>query len=575
MGYLRDEFKPDSYFKQKLKNEYKEIKDRERIKKKRKFRDIRQRYIPLSKRKGAFVFDGKKSQGDIKLDRIFKMLDKLYRSPQQKIFHKSFLASFLRIIYKDDYDKEKHRVCAKYGFESRKQQVLVCAPRRMGKTFSVAFLVVVVSIVLSGQEISIFSPGKRQSVNLMNHIANFFDKLGETDRILKRNEEKILVRSEDGKTSIINGYPSAVKTLKGVSGTIVILEEMAVIDPRVLYEVVVPLHQIDITSIIGISTITEEHNFFNKYLDKRDSNGELLFAVHRIYLACKPCRDAGIAEKCNHNSFLLPQWSSARKRKIINCIMSDQTELLNREIGGIANALHERAFPSNFVNELEKRKPHFASKSNYYPYVFISIDPNAAGRNSDFAITTSIRYNGITVIVGLETFASKSARENHNLIVRHVKELEKGYFKKSLKVFIIESNLGLESEHINSMLKNNLTNYLVMSEKQEQGAKIGFRTDNAVKTRSVELLREKLIDGSINLVDEKQLVCVSHDVKRIKHILFEQMREFSQIIKEHDIDKPRKYWSGKQAGKDDLIITVLLNVWWTKFFFTNYTNYVK
>jgi hypothetical protein len=574
---LRTDLGDDGEFSKKLKQYYIDAKENERKIKAKQFRSIKDRYKPPQRRSGAFVFDGKKCRGDQLLDMIYKMLDKLYRSPQQKQFHQSFLASFLRIIYGEDYDKEKHRVCCKYGFESRKQQVLVCAPRRMGKTWSVAYLVVVTAIVLSGVEISIFSPGKRQSVALMNHIYNFVKKLGETDRVIKRNEEKMIMRSIDGKESIINAYPSAVKTLKGVSGTIVILEEMAVIDPRVLFEVVVPLLQIDITSLIGISTITDEYNFMTKYLEKKDKNGEPLFAVHRIYLACKRCREAGLAAQCNHNAYLLPQWSSPRKRKIINCIMEDQEDLLNREIGGIENALHEKAFPPSFIKDLEERTPYIAKDSIYYPQIFIAIDPNGAGKSSDFAITSMVRINGTFVIIGMESFASKSAQENHGLIIRHLSKLESlSMFRNSLKVFILESNLGLESEHIKSMLeRQGVRNYLVMSEQEGEGAKVGFRTTNAMKTQAVEMFREKLIDGSMNIIDSRQLVCVSNDAKRIRNVLFSQMRDFAEILKEHDIEKPKKYWSGKGAGKDDLIITVLLCVYWSRFFYKRYVNHVK
>jgi hypothetical protein len=53
------------------------------------------------------------------------------------------------------------------------------------------------------------------------------------------------------------------------------------------------------------------------------------------------------------------------------------------------------------------------------------------------------------------------------------------------------------------------------------------------------------------------------------------MRDFAEILKEHDIEKPKKYWSGKGAGKDDLIITVLLCVYWSRFFYKRYVNHVK
>lgn len=575
---LREDFQENSEFLKQLLDRYDEILVEEKKKKKKKFRSIKARYTPPSKREGSFILDGRKCRGDQILEKIYQYLNKLYRSPQQKQFHQSFLASILRIIYGKDYEKEKHRISMQYKFPSRKQQVLVCAPRRMGKTWSVAFLIVVISIFLSDEIIAVFSPGKRQSVALMNHTYNFFKKLNETDRVIKRNEETIVTRTVDGRECVINGYPSAVKTLKGVSGTIVILEEMAVIDPRVLFEVVVPLHQIDKTSIIGISTITDEHNFMTKYLEKKDKNGELLFAVHRIYLACQSCRENGKAASCSHQSYLLPMWSSPRKRKIINCMMEDQEDLLNREIGGIANSLHEKAFPYQFVKALEEKKPYYAKSTHYFPHIFISIDPNGCGDKSDFAITSMIIENGQYIIVGLESFHSKTAEDNHHAVLKHLYALEqKPMFRHSLKVFIIERNFGLEAEHMATMLRRRgVQNYLVMNEQFGDDAKVGFWTSHSMKAQAVERVREKLFEGSLHLIDDCQLTTVmSHSKKVVKELLFEQMKNFSIVLKENEIDKPQKKLSGKLAGKDDLVITLMLNIYWCKYLYTKYPSYVK
>jgi len=504
--------------------------------------------------------------GDAMLDEVNRYLDRLYRSPQQRDFHQAFLASCLRIIYGDAYKRERHRVMVKYGFESKKQQVLVCAPRRMGKTFATAFFCIAMAIVKSGIELSIFSPGKRQSVALMGHIFDFMRRLGETDRIIRKNEEKLVLRAADGGESKINAFPSAVRTLKGVSGTVVILEEMAQIPPEVLFEVVVPLHQLDVTCVIGISTITDENNFMTRYLSKKDKNGEPLFAVKRIYLACEPCRAADRAAACNHNSHLLPDWSSARKRKIINCIMEGQEELLSREIGGVASSLHSKAFLPRAVTALAERPRESISDRRDYPRVFVAIDPNGAGKDSDFAMLTLLRHEGLFIVIGLESFTSRSAMENHALVVRHVRALETHpKFAGALKVFIIESNLGLESEHLATMLKDNVSNYLVMNERED--ARTGFQTTNTMKTLAVEAIRERLADGALRIAEESDMVCVSDSYATSVGVLLEQMRSFSEVLRESDVRKPKKFYSGKGAGKDDLVIALLLGVLWSGFFF--------
>lgn len=543
-----------------------------------KYKNIINRYVPPSIKRNneiSLVNQDSSHPGDEVLDSINLYLNKLYRSPQQISFHQAFLASCLRIIYGEDYDKEKHRVMAKYKFKSRKQQVLVCAPRRMGKTFSTAFFCIVFAIIISEVELSIFSPGKRQSVALMGHIVDFMNKLGEGDRIVRRNEEKLQIRSIDGKISKINAYPSAVRTLKGVSGTVVILEEMAQIPPEVLFEVVVPLHQIDITSVIGISTITDENNFMTKYLNQKDAHGESLFAVEQIWLACKPCRDKGLAHKCNHNNYLLPNWSSPRKRKIINNIMKGQEELLAREIGGVASALHQKAFPIKYIDKFKALPPFHLPYDITYDHIFHAIDPNGAGKSSDYAIVSMIRSNGQFVLVGIESFPSKTALENDQLLVTHVNNLRNDpRFSTARSIFIIESNLGLESERIAYMLSENVSNFVIMDERDD-GTHTGFRTTNHMKAMAVETLRERILDNSLRFADEDTMITVTRSYETSTALLIDQMREFAEVLKESSTDKPKKFYSGKGAGKDDTIMALLLMIHWCGFWYKSpkYSHY--
>jgi hypothetical protein len=542
-----------------------------------KYKSIFDRYVPPSiarKDEESLVNNSSDHPGDKIIDSINRFLNKLYRSPQQKQFHQAFLASCLRIIYRDDFDKEKHRVMAKYKFKSRKQQVLVCAPRRMGKTFSTAFFCIVFAIILSEVELSIFSPGKRQSVALMGVIVDFMKKLGEGDRIVRRNEEKLQIRSLDGRISKVNAYPSAVKTLKGVSGTVVILEEMAQIPPEVLFEVVVPLHQIDITSVIGISTITDENNFMTKYLKQKDAHGEPLFAVEQIWLACKPCRDKGIAHKCNHKSHLLPNWSSARKRKIINQIMKNQEEMLAREIGGVASALHQKAFPIKFVNKFKSLPPYKLTYDMTYDHIFHAIDPNGAGKSSDYAIISMIRVNGQSIIIGIESFPSKTALENDNFLVNHINRLRlDSRFEMARSVIIVESNLGLESDRISYMLEENLTNYVFMDERNDESHR-GFRTTQNMKTMAVETIRERILDNSLRIADEETLVS-ARGYDTAVAILIDQMSEFAEMLKTNDVDKPKKSYSGKANGRDDVIMALLIMMHWCSFWYKSpkYAHY--
>jgi hypothetical protein len=58
-----------------------------------------------------------------------------------------------------------------------------------------------------------------------------------------------------------------------------------------VYEVVVPLLQLDVTTFIGVSTITTEDNLMTKYMELKDANGDPIFEVKRMYLICPTCME--------------------------------------------------------------------------------------------------------------------------------------------------------------------------------------------------------------------------------------------------------------------------------------------
>jgi hypothetical protein len=55
-------------------------------------------------------------------------------------------------------------------------------------------------------------------------------------------------------------------TTKGTGGDIIILEEAAYVDPQFFYETVAPLLCVGTTTLIGISTLTSEINFYSECL---------------------------------------------------------------------------------------------------------------------------------------------------------------------------------------------------------------------------------------------------------------------------------------------------------------------
>lgn len=76
-------------------------------------------------------------------------------------------------------------------------------------------------------------------------------------------------------------------------------------DMGVFYEVVVPLMEMDRTSLICISTVLSSDNFYSKLLGLKDERGRDFFKKFEFYLACKACMAAGTASTCTHKQVIL------------------------------------------------------------------------------------------------------------------------------------------------------------------------------------------------------------------------------------------------------------------------------
>jgi hypothetical protein len=99
-----------------------------------------------------------------------------------------------------------------------------------------------------------------------------------------------------------------ISTTKGTGGDVIILEEAAYIDPGFFYETVAPLLIMGNTSLLAISTLTSEINFYTRLLRMRDKlTGLPMFVSLSIELACRACIDAGKAADCVHKLHLVPR----------------------------------------------------------------------------------------------------------------------------------------------------------------------------------------------------------------------------------------------------------------------------
>lgn len=152
-----------------------------------------------------------------------------------------------------------------------------------------------------------------------------------------------------------------VSTTKGTGGDVIILEEAAYCDPGFFYETVAPLLLIGRTSLLAISTLTSEINFYSRLIKMKDqmtqasrctmpcdtqgsklcsfgarSSQEPIFKTFSVELACPKCKEDGKATECKHMLHLVPSWQSSDKHVRLKTVMQDRPDLIASELSGLA-----------------------------------------------------------------------------------------------------------------------------------------------------------------------------------------------------------------------------------------------
>lgn len=148
----------------------------------------------------------------------------IVRSPIQRQFHDGFIRACAVHLYSRD-SVSMAAIMAENKWTHIKQSVLTLTPRRYGKTTAVASFLAAYIIAVSDCEVSVFSTGKRASQKMLDLVAEFVEKAGHKNAITKANCENLWLRGSEGDLRKCNSYPSAVSTLRGCGGDVLVLEE--------------------------------------------------------------------------------------------------------------------------------------------------------------------------------------------------------------------------------------------------------------------------------------------------------------------------------------------------------------
>lgn len=88
---------------------------------------------------------------------------------------------------------------------------------------------------------------------------------------------------------------------------------------------VAPILSIGSASLVAISTLTSEINFYTRLIKMIDpATNRPLFVCRSIELACEACKEDGRAHECVHLLHLVPRWQSEERHRKLKIMMQDR-----------------------------------------------------------------------------------------------------------------------------------------------------------------------------------------------------------------------------------------------------------
>lgn len=197
--------------------------------------------------------------------------------------------------------------------------------------------------------------------------------------------------------------------LRGCTADVVILEEAAFVDEELFNVVIVPLLGVNHTAILGISTPSDETNYYSELIGTLDENGDPLFKVLAVGLICQACKD-DMNPNCTHRIYRMPAWKSVERQEKVMSLLKDQSETAMREAQGVIVSSKKFVFNKVWVDRL-KRAP-FCALPPVVNVVYIGVDPSGGGTASDYTIA-SVVFAGNKKVVSVGVCS-----HSHRLLVR-------------------------------------------------------------------------------------------------------------------------------------------------------------
>ena len=180
-------------------------------------------FISIWEQAADHVFVRESNSGDENMQTLLDTLDLLDtlgypRSDGQRRFHSLFIAATLQHIYKEDLYRNLDAIMRRFNLTQIRPNVLICTPRRWGKTMSVALFCAAYIWSQPNAKVCIYSTGKRASKAILMLIFRMVTAITSAHRITHGwcdtyNLQECVLKVNNIRNSIgeVASYPSKIE----------------------------------------------------------------------------------------------------------------------------------------------------------------------------------------------------------------------------------------------------------------------------------------------------------------------------------------------------------------------------
>lgn len=170
-------------------------------------------------------------------------------------------------------------------------------------------------------------------------------------------------------------------------------------DLAVFYEVIVPLLEVQNTTMIMISTPGNSGNFFSQLFLLKDPQTRMpLFLIVDCELVCDRCKTKRRPTDCVHMLAQVPPWKESGGVSSARQILKDHQAIMQRELfGSVAD--DSRVLIDRRTLEMFKAREPWRPRSDeqaMFPWCMVTLDPNSSGKigSSETALAAMVFRNG-------------------------------------------------------------------------------------------------------------------------------------------------------------------------------------